>query len=102
MELVVKFIQKATVWVRAYVYDADGALVDPTSVKLTLVDAAEVKKVDALAMTKYAVGVYDYYYNLASDAAEGWWNIEVWATDGTGDTAKSSFCEFSLEVRKGL
>lgn len=102
MELVVKFLRKSTVWVRAYVYDADGALVDPTSIKLTLVDALEAKKVDALAMTKAATGTYDYYYNLASDAAEGWYNGEVWVVDGSGDTAKSSSAEFSVEVKKGL
>ena len=102
MEIVVKFLRKSTIWVRAYVYDADGALVDPTSIKLTLVDSGETKKVDSLAMDKAETGIYDYYYNLASDAAEGWWNGEVWVTDGTGDTAKSSFGEFSVEVKKGL
>jgi hypothetical protein len=102
MELVVKFLAKSTIWVRAYVYDSGGALVDPTSIKLTLVDALEAKKVDALAMTKSIVGVYDYYYNVAAAPAEGWWNGEVWTVDGAGDTAKSSVCEFSVEVRVGI
>ncbi len=102
MEVIVKYLAGATIWVRAYVYDADGALVDPTSIKLTLVDAAEAKKVDGLAMTKAEVGIYDYYYNTSGSSAEGWWNGEVWVTDGTGDTAKTSFAEFSVEVKKGL
>jgi len=102
MELVVKFLAKSTIWVRAFVYDKDGNLVDPTSVTLTLVDADETKKVDGLAMTKAEVGIYDYYYNTAGDSAEGWWNGEVWTVDGSGETARSSFAEFSVEVRKGI
>jgi len=105
MEIIVKFLSKATIWVRALVYDKDGALVDPTtSIKLTLVDPLGVVKVDALAMTKDGVntGIYDYYYMTLVDCAEGWWNGEVWTIDGSGDSAKSSSGEFSVEVRKGL
>jgi len=108
MEVVVKFLRKSTIWVRAYVYDKDGELVDPTtSITVTLVDSAEVKKVDAEAMTPSEeegeeTGVFDYYYNTDADSAEGWWNGEVWTVDGTGETAKNSSAEFSVEVKKGL
>ena len=102
MEVIVKYLAGGTIWVRAFVYDKDGNLVDPTSIKLTLVDADEEKKVDNLDMTKDITGIYDYYYNTSSDSSEGWWNGEVWTTDGTGETAKKSFAEFSVEVKKGL
>jgi len=105
VEVIVKILAKSTIWVRAFVYDKDGALADPTtSIKLTLVDAAGTKKVDALAMTKDGVntGIYDYYYTTLVDCAEGWWNGEVWVVDGSGADAKTSSGEFSVEVRHGL
>jgi uncharacterized protein YfaS (alpha-2-macroglobulin family) len=104
MEVIVKYLAKSTIWVRAFVYDKDGALVAPTtSIKLTLVDPAGEVKVNALAMTPSGeTGIYDYYYTTLSDCAEGWWNGEVWTIDGSGDSAKTSSGEFSVEVRKGL
>lgn len=103
MEVVAKYLASGTIWVRAWVYDKDGNLVDPTtSITVTLVDSAESKKLDAVAMVYSEQGIYDYYYTTASDCAEGWWNGEVWTTDGSGGGAKKSFCEFSVEVRKGL
>ena len=103
MEVIVKFLAKSTIWVRAFVYDSAGALVDPTtSIKLTLVDSAAAVKVDALAMTKSTTGIYDYYYTTLVACAEGWWNGEVWVVDGSGETAKTSSGEFSVEVRKGI
>lgn len=103
MEVIVKFLAGATIWVRAYIYDSDDSLVDPThSIKLTLVDADGTTQVDAQDMTKDDTGIYDYYYNTDSDSAEGWWSGEVWTVDGTGDSAKSSFKSFSVEVRAGI
>lgn len=168
MDLIVRFLAKSTIWVRAYVYDADEALVDPTSIKLTLVDADSIQaagyisvaasasftagltvtggtsgatgivisKPDATTlelqrvtgvwesgeaitdtgsgtstttsallganMTKTLTGTYDYCYHTDTASPEGWWNGEVWVVDGTGATAKTSFAEFSIEVRKGL
>jgi len=102
MEVIVKYLAGATIWVRAYIYDSAGSLVDPTTVKLTLADSAGATKVNNLAMTKYAVGTYDYYYNTTATSAEGWWNGEVWVIDGSGDTAKTSVESFGVEVRAGL
>jgi len=171
MELVVKYLAKSTIWVRAYIYNPKtGELVDPTSITVTIVDpdgvqkggyisvtASEsftagltvsggtsgatgvvISKPDATTlelqqltgvwvsgeaitdtgsgestttsallvadMTKDGEndGIFDYFYHTVADSAEGWWNGEVWATDGTGETAKKSFGEFSVEVRKGL
>jgi hypothetical protein len=99
MEVQVKFISKATVWIRALVYDVDGVLVDPTtSIKVTVVDSGGTKQVDDQAMSKAATGTYDYYYTLASDADEGWWQGEVWTVDGTYPSCES----FGFEVRVGL
>lgn len=102
MEVIVKYLAGATIWVRAYVYDSDDALVDPTTIKLTLVDADSTTKVDNVAMAKSDTGIYDYYYNTSSSSAEGWWNGEVWVVDGTGDSAKTSFASFSVKVEAGV
>lgn len=103
MELVVKFLAKSTIWVRAYVYHpVTGALEDPTSINVTIADADGEKKVDDKDMAKDSQGVYDYYYTVGEDPAEGWWNGEVWVTNGSGETAKKSFDTFSVEVKKGL
>lgn len=99
MEVIVKFLAKSTIWIRAYVYNAAGALVDAeTSIKVTLVDAGGTTQVDEQGMDKAATGTYDYYYTTASDCAEGWWNGEVW----TVDTTKVSSASFSVEVKHGL
>jgi len=99
MEVVLEFIQNATVWVRAYIYDSDGNLADPTtSTKLTLTDPDGTKQVDDAAMTPDETGVYSYYYNTDSDSAVGWWSGEVWATDGT----KKSTDSFSFKLKAGL
>jgi hypothetical protein len=101
MEVIVKFLAKSTIWIRALVYDKDGVLVDPTtSIKLTLADPAGTVMVNALDMTKDGdnTGIYDYYYTTLVDCVEGWWNGEVWTVDGD----KSSSASFSVEVRKGL
>ncbi len=51
------------------------ALADPDAgyPKLTVVDSAGTTKVNALAMTKKATGLYEYLYQIASDAATGKW-----------------------------
>ena len=105
MDVITKFISKSTVLVRAYVYDEDDALTDPTtSITVTIVDPAGTTKVDNAAMTKHGTdtGVYDYFYNTVTDSVEGWWNGEVTTIDGTGETAKTNIVPFSFEVKKGL
>ena len=99
-EIQVRFIAKATVWIRAFIYDNDDALVDPTtSVKITIVEAkTRTKKVDAQDMTSSSTGIYDYYYTLASDATEGWWNGEIHSTDETN----VSIQDFGFEVKTGI
>ena len=102
MDVITKFISKSTVLVRAYVYNEDDALTDPTSITVTIVDPAGTKKVDNAAMTKHSTGVYDYFYNTAADSVEGNWVGEVTTIDGIGEGAKTTIVPFSFEVKKGL
>ena len=110
MEIITEFISKDTVLIRAFVYKYNATteeyeLVDPTaSIKVTIV-LLDDKKVDAASMEKcedYDKGVYDYYYNLPSDAVEGWYHGEVVSVDGTGDGAKTSIGQFGFNVERGL
>ena len=106
MDVQVKFISKSAVLVRAFIYDDDGELTDPTtSIKVTIVNPDGVKKVDAVLMTKntdYTKGVYDYIYRTDADSVEGNWLGEVWVVDGSGADATNSPGAFSFEVKKGL
>jgi hypothetical protein len=111
IEVITKFLNGSTVWVRAYVTDmATGLAPDPdvTSVKVTVKNPAGTVKVNDVSMTKNAgdststATVYDYYYTPALAEGEtslaGTWTGVVWVTDGTGDTARESPGEFSFEV----
>ncbi len=89
--VVTEFLQGTTVRVRAFIYDDDGDLVDPTtSVKLDLWDSAGTKQVDNQAMTKDSTGIYEYYYNTTTSSAEGSWRGVIWAVDGSY-TSEGSF-----------
>jgi len=171
MEVVVTYLAKSTIWVRAYVYNPKtNELADPTSITVIIVDPNDVQKAGYISVTaseSFAAGLtvtggtsgatgvviskpdattlelqrvtgvwvsgeeitdtgsgtsattsallgadmtkdgendgtFDYFYHTVAGSAEGWWNGEVWTVDGSGVTAKASFAEFSVEVRKGL
>jgi len=104
VQVITKFLDNATVWVLAHIYDVDGALVDPTAIKITIIDPSAVTKVDDQAMTQYDsnTGIYEYYYHegATADAMEaGQWRGRVDVIDGTGATAIISPQGFSFEVK---
>lgn len=99
IEVVTTFIAKATVWVRAYLYDSGGTLTDPdTSIKVTITDPDGTAKVDDQAMTKDSTGIYDYYYNTTTSSVKGHWRGEVVAIDGIGEQTVTSPGRFAFEV----
>lgn len=99
IEVVTTFIAKATVWVRAWVYNSAGALTDPdTSIKLTLTDPAGTAKVSSQDMTKDSTGVYDYYYNTTTTSVKGSWRGEVVVIDGVGAQSVTSVARFGFQV----
>ena len=96
VEIVTEFVQKTTVRVRAEVRDDDDTLVDATtSINMDLWDKSGTKVVDDVAMTPISTGIYESYYNLASDAPKGYWRGIVWVTDGT----KVSEGSFGFKVK---
>lgn len=101
---VIVFPDKATVWILALIYDEDDALVDPTAVKVTIIDPDGTTKVDEGTMTKYdsTTGIYEYFYHKGEDSdpmAEGQWRGEILAIDGSGATAVISPQNFGFEVK---
>ena len=100
IDVITEFIAKATVRVRAYVYDDDGDLVDATgSIKAIIIDPDGTTQVDSVAMTKNATGVYDYLYNTTTSSTTGYWRGEVVVVDGSGGTAKTSVATFGFRLK---
>jgi len=54
MEVIVKFLAKSTIWVRAYVYNAAGALADPTSITVIIADKDGVQKAGYISVAASA------------------------------------------------
>lgn len=95
MAILVKteFIRKDTVRVIVYVYDDDEALVDATSVDISIIDPdgdiavnASAVSVDEVAMTKTTTGTYEYYFTTLITIDEGDYQIECDITDGSYHT----------------
>ena len=97
------FVDRATVWILALIYDEDGTLVDPTSVKISIYDPDGTLIVDAASMTQYAAttGIYEYKYHMDASAdamTKGKWRILGDVIDGTGATAVISPFNSGWEV----
>ncbi len=95
MAILVKseFVRKGTIRCIVYVYDDDEALVDATTVDISIVDPngdiavnASAVSVTEIGMTKTATGVYEYYYTTAITIVEGDYQIECDITDGSYHT----------------
>lgn len=102
--VITSFPDRASVWILAFVYKEDGALVDPTAVKVTLYDPLGEKQLDAQAMTKYdtETGIYEYFYHKGATADpmdKGEWRIEGSVIDGILDDAIISPFHGSFTVK---
>ena len=93
IRVVSEYIRKDTVRVIVYIYDDDEALVDATSVDISIVDPdgdiavnASAVSVDEVAMTWTATGTYEYYYTTLTSILEGDYQIECDITDGSYHT----------------
>lgn len=109
--VITEFIDKATVWFLAFIYNpTTGELDDPTAVKITIIDPdgnyAKVGETDinGVAMTQYEseTGIYEYYYHKGTTAvamAQGEWRGRVDAIDGELTSAVFSPQSFSFRVK---
>jgi len=101
---VIVFPDKATVWILALVYDEDNKLVDPTAIKVSIIDPDNEVIIDEEAMTQYDsnTGIYEYFYHTGVDSDpmdKGQWRGEILVIDGTGITAVISPQKFAFEVK---
>ncbi len=81
-----EFIRKGTVRIICYVYDDDEALVDATSVAVSIVDPDGTVVVDEQAMNKTATGTYEYFYTTTTGVDEGDYQVECDILDGSYHT----------------
>lgn len=92
IKVVTEFLQGSTIRTRAYVYDDDDALVNPTtSITLDMWDSENTKVVDGTAMTSVSTGIYEHYYNTDTDSPTGNWRGIVWVTDTGSKVSEGSF-----------
>ena len=100
LDVITEFLAKATVRVRAYIYDDDDALVDPTPpVTIDIFDPDGTPIESGATMTRADTGIYEYYYKTTVDSPDGWWRGVVWVVDGSGDLAKTSEGSFGFKVK---
>jgi uncharacterized protein YfaS (alpha-2-macroglobulin family) len=64
------------------VTDTNGALINATSIVITIIDPEGTEQVSAAAMTNDSTGKYHYDYLIAADAEKGEWQTEVKAVKG--------------------
>lgn len=60
----------------------NGALTDPDTIVITIINPDETKEIDAQNMTKDGTGEYSYDYLIATDAVIGKWKTEIKAVKG--------------------
>lgn len=101
---IIVFPDKATVWVLALIYDEDNKLVDPTAIKVSIINPDDEVIIDEEAMTQYesTEGIYEYFYHQGVDADPmdtGQWKGEILVIDGTGGTAVISPKSFAFSVK---
>jgi uncharacterized protein YfaS (alpha-2-macroglobulin family) len=68
-----------------------GALVDPDTIVITIVDPEGTTEIDAQSMTKKVTGKYSYAYLLAVDALVGKWKTEIKAEKGFTQIEQDEF-----------
>ena len=86
-----RYYQGETMRQNVVVQDVNGALVDPDTIVMSIVDPAETVKIDAQTMTKDSTGKYHYDYLLATDAVTGKWTTEVKAVKGFTQIEQDEF-----------
>jgi len=101
IDVIHKFIGKATVLTIAYVKDKEKVNpIDPTgSIKVTITCIKDGAKVaDAEDMEKTVTGVYEHYLRTTTSFVKSWYSEEVVVVDGSGDTAVTSIGTHSFEI----
>jgi len=96
--VVSEFIRKGTIRTIVYVYDDDQALVDATSVSISIKDPIGTVVIDEVGMTKTATGIYEHFYTTTTSVEVGNYQVECDILDGSYHT----FAHGHFKVRKGI
>ena len=96
--VVSEFIRKGTVRTICYVYDDDQALVDATSVSISIKDPIGTVVIDEVGMTKTATGIYEHFYATTTSVEVGNYQVECDILDGSYHT----FAHGHFKVRAGI
>jgi len=102
LKIVTVFMRGRTAPIRSYVYNEDGNLTDPTAITISIIDDDGTERVSDAAMTYVAKGIYDYFYNIPSNAPTGQWLYEVLVTEGSGENAKTFPDNGSFTVTRSI
>lgn len=96
--VVSEFIRKGTIRTIVYVYDDDQALVDATSVSISIKDPIGTVVIDEVGMTKTATGIYEHFYTTTTSVEVGNYQVECDILDGSYHT----FAHGHFKVRAGI
>ena len=100
IKVMTEFVRKATIRILVYVYDDDEALVDATSVKISIVDPKGTVKENAATMNRTSPGTYEYFYTTTTLLEEGDWQIECDILDGSYHTFEHSHFNLSAGINE--
>jgi hypothetical protein len=101
LDVITKYIARATIRTVVTVRDDNRALVDPTSIFVTWVDFNGLTVVDQeniISSGRISQGIYEHYYRTTISSPKGYWRGLVEVIDGSGVTAVNSPASFSVEV----
>lgn len=89
-----KFHLTETVICSVKIYDLDGNLADPsTSMKITITDSEDTKKVDNVDMDRDGTGEYHYDWNTAEITETGRYKVFYTAIEGIRKSIKEDAVE---------
>jgi len=63
--------------IKIKIKNTSNALVDPSTVSISISNPCSTKLVDEVLMAQDSTGIYSYYYNIAADAAYGEYEVEI-------------------------
>lgn len=96
-----EFIRKATLRTIVYVYDDDEALVNATTVDITIIDPDGTVVVNEVDMTPpTSKGTYEHYYTTTTSIVEGDYQIECDITDGSYHTYVHAHVSFTAGIKE--
>ena len=77
--------------------NVSNVLADPDSVKVSIIDPADVLKVTQATMTKDSTGVYHYDYQTSASDSVGLYTIKIYSVSGALTSIEKDNAAFQLD-----